>query len=197
MKNVDYSKYGDLLTVKFLLESSFSLLFMNFGLVLMKNFNFSRVQLGLSIAYLSVTMISCNFLAVLINKKFYSEDKSGLQRIFHGYLLLAISFCFVPFADTAVLYLASFIPLSVAKMLVDSTWMEILTSKTTEKDKGIMMGAAASMMSLSKLICPLIGGFVADLVSIHATTVLPILPSFVGVYVVYKIQKQSTSIKND
>lgn len=200
LANVNWAKYGDILAIKFLCESSFSLVFMNMGVVLMEKFSISRAYMGLAIAFISINMVISTFVATFITQKLYKSDKSGYSRTLQGSITLALSFSVMLFTNTAVTYLSVFIPLCAAKTLLDSTWMEILSSRTTESDKGVMMGAATSMIALSGLICPLVGGFVGDFIGVNALLILPLIPAFIGIVLIKKVKHRIVAVaseKND
>ncbi|KAF2882245.1 hypothetical protein ILUMI_23913 [Ignelater luminosus] len=198
--NVNWSKYGDILAIRFFCECSFSSVIMNMGVILMQKFSMSRGYMGLAIAFFSVNLIISTFISSFLIQRFYKSDKSGYLRILQASIVLTLSFCVMIFTNTAIMYLSVFVPLCAAKALFDSTWMEVLSSRTTESDKGVMMGAATSMISLSGLICPLVGGFVGDFIGVNALLILPLIPAIIEIVLIKKVKHRIVAVapeKND
>lgn len=191
IKNVDWNKYGDILLLKLFLEASFSTMFGNFSLILATKFLVTRKHMGVIVAFLSIINIVAGLAIPFVQKNLYGNDKSGLKQIFHGFIVLLACFCSLPFSNALWIYLSFYMPIWFAKGLLDTTCTDVITKRTSDKDKGVMMGVSSSVISLAGLVCPLVNGVLSDLLGLHVVSFLPVIPAFIGTYLARKYANNS------
>lgn len=187
-KAINWELYWDIFLLKLLVEVSFQTFYASFGLMLHDKFDFSHKQIGYMLAMHAVLIVVFNLLYSTIKAKLYSNDTTGQERMRHVFLLLIITFAGFSTAPVWWIYGLFLIPISCVRAVVDSTQTEILVLRTGEADKGTVMGAFESIMSLAGLTVPLVTGFATDMWGCTAPSVLALIPSIGSIYVVNKMQ---------
>lgn len=187
-KAINWETYWDLFLLKFVMEVSFQCFYASFGLVLAAQFSLSQKQIGYMLALHAFLFVVFNPLYATAKTKLYSTDKSGVARIRHAFLLLAVTFVGFIVAPNWWIYGFFVVPLSAVRVLADSTFTEILVLRTGETDKGTVMGAFESIMSLSGFTTPLIMGLATDIWGYYAPSLIALIPSTASIYIVNKMQ---------
>lgn len=140
-------------------------------------------------------MAICNVLMQKIKSRFYSDDKDGSKRVYHGLYVLAASCLLLSSAPTFQFYLLFLIPMSLVRPLMDTTWTELLISKTNENEKGVVMGTFESLMSLAGLIVPLLSGIITDVWGGNAPALVSAVPAIISIYFAKDISKKHEHVQ--
>lgn len=188
-RSLNWNVYRDLFLLKFMLEMSFHSFYSSFGLVLITQFSYSQKQVGYTLAVHAFLFVLFNPLYATVKSTFYKRDKTGVKRIQHAFFLLTITFIGFIVAGNWWIYTFFMIPFSAVRVLADTTFTEILVFITGDKDKGTVMGAFESLMSLSGLTTPLVMGLVTDIWGSYAPSFLALIPSIASIYFVNKMHK--------
>lgn len=186
-KAINWETYWDLFLLKFVMEISFQCFYASFGLVLAAQFSMTQKQIGYMLAMHAFLFVVFNPLYATAKIKLYSSDKSGIARIRHAFLLLAVTFIGFIFAPNWLIYCFFIVPLSAVRVLADTTFTEILVLRTGETDKGTVMGTFESLISLSAFTTPLILGLATDIWGYYAPSVIALIPSSISIYIVNKM----------
>lgn len=196
LKAINWSVHGDILLYKFLIEAAFNMLFMNMAVILTTLYSFKQIHIGYTISLISVIMVVCSLLVNHVNNFFYKNDVTGYTRTIQGFSAMACLLTALCFVNTASSYITLIVFSLIAKVLLDAVIMEVLSSRTTDNDRGIIMGAFTSAMSLSGLVCPLISGVVGNFMGAGSLPVLPIFPTVMGLVAVVTTFKKP-AVKTD
>lgn len=190
-KLINWDKYWDLFLLKFIIEISFNCFYASFGIVLLTEFSFTHKQMGYTMALHAFSFVVFNPLYATVKTKFYSGDKTGVTRIRNSCFLLVATLLGFITAPTWWIYVLFMVPISVVRILADSTCTEILVLRTEATEKGTVMGAFESVMSLSSLITPLMLGLITDTWGSYAPFITALIPSTASIYIVNKMQNIS------
>lgn len=158
---ITHRRVGPILTIRAVTGVSFALFETMFSLWALAALGFSASQTGMFLGYIGVLSVIVQ--AGLIGRltKRFSDDTLLLAGVgLSGVSLLA--WAFVPNVTLLVLVV---IPLSLG-LAVSSTVMTSALSKAVDADEvGGVLGAQTSIMSLTRVVAPIIGGFLLE----HAT----------------------------
>lgn len=162
---VTHRRVGPILTIRAVTGVSFALFETVFSLWALAALGFSASQTGIFLGYIGVLSVIVQ--AGLIGRltKRFSDDTLLLSGVsLTGVSLLA--WAFVPNVPLLVLVIA---PLSLG-LAVSQTVMTSALSKAVDADEvGGVLGAQTSIMSLTRVVAPIIGGFLLE----HATVWSP------------------------
>lgn len=185
-KIINWESYGDLFLLKLLIETAFQTFYSSFGLVLVEKYFLSQKQVGYMLAMHALAIVVFNLIISTVNSKFYSNDKNGLKRMKHAFLLLIVTFIGFIVAPVWWVYGLFIIPISAVRVLADTVFTEVLVLRTGKSDKGTVMGAFESLISLSGFTTPLITGVTIDFWGITTPSFVALLPSIASLYIVNK-----------
>lgn len=185
-KAINWDSYWDLFLLKLLTETAFHSFYASFGLVLVKNYSLTQKQVGYMLAIHALAIVLFNLIIGTVNKKFYSNDKSGVQRMKHAFLLLIVTFVGFIVAPVWWIYGLFVVPISAVRVLADTAFNEVLLVRTGQADKGTVMGAFESLFSLSGFTTPLITGLAIDFWGVKAPSLVALLPSVASLYIANK-----------
>lgn len=185
-KSIKWESYWDLFLLKLLAETAYQSFYASFGLVLVEEFNLTQKQVGYMLAIHALSIVAFNLLINQINLKFYNDDKTGTKRLKHAFVLLTASFVGFIVAPAWWIYALVVIPFSGVRVIADTAFNEVLLLRTAQTDKGTVMGAFESLMSLAGFSTPLITGLAIDFWGISAPSFVALLPSIASFYIVNK-----------
>lgn len=134
----------------------------------------------------ALAIVLFNLIIGTVNKKFYGNDKSGVQRMKHAFLLLIVTFVGFIVAPVWWIYALFVVPISAVRVLADTAFNEVLLVRTGQADKGTVMGAFESLFSLSGFTTPLITGLAIDFWGVKAPSLVALLPSVASLYIANK-----------
>ncbi|KRT80588.1 membrane transporter [Oryctes borbonicus] len=198
LKQIDWNIFWDLFLFRFLCESGYSAFFTTFGIVLMGHFGASQKEMGVTISLFSVTMIVMNLAMGKINEKIYAEDPRGYQRNFHGFLGLFSTFCFLYAFPGFHSYIIVMIVMGIFRAILDSTWMEMLVSRTSETNKGTITGSFESIVQMANLVTPVLATYIGENYGYVQTYLIILMFLLLGVTISnYCLRVNQSRIKTD
>lgn len=155
---ITHPRVGPILTIRAVTGVSFAMFETVFSLWALAALGFSASQTGIFLGYIGILSVVVQ--AGLIGRltKRFSDDTLLLSAVsLTGVSLLA--WAFVPNVPLLVLVIA---PLSLG-LAVSQTVMTSALSKAVDADEvGGVLGAQTSIMSLTRVVAPIIGGFLLE-----------------------------------
>ena len=155
---------GPLLITRFLYSLSFVILQSIFSLFALKRFNMSVVTTGFVLTYVGVVSVVTQ--AWLVGK--LSQRFKDTVLIESGVLLLALGLLIWAFAPNVPLLVFSVTPIAFAGGLLNTIVPSALTKTVEPQEVGGILGLSTSIESLTRVISPLLGGFLLENISYWA-----------------------------
>lgn len=190
-----FSTHGDFIILRFLLTFSVIMMRTNFSIFVTEKFSINDKTLGY-ITSLNAIAGTLSLANVGYIATFYNNPNRLLK---HASFLLSASLIFISFAPSVTIITVGLIPLSIATSNLRVCLTNLSLSRTTEDDKGALIGLSYSVSSFSRMISPTLVGvmqefdvilpcYFSGLTAILATLMSLLLPLKGGVQEVKKKQ---------
>lgn len=155
---------GPLLITRFLYSLAFVILQSIFSLYALKRFNMSVVATGFVLTYVGVvSVVTQVWLVGKLSQKF-----KDITLIESGIRLLALGLLIWAFAPNVPALVFSVTPIALAGGLLNTIVPSALTKTVEPQEVGGILGLSTSVESLTRVISPLLGGFLLEKVSYWA-----------------------------
>ena len=155
---------GPLLITRFLYSLAFVILQSIFSLFALKRFNMSVVSTGFVLTYVGVVSVFTQaWLVGKLSQRF--RDPILIQS---GLLLLALGLLAWAFAPSVLLLVLSVTPIALAGGMLNTIVPSALTKTVGPQEVGGILGLATSIESSTRVISPLLGGFLLEKISYWA-----------------------------
>ena len=166
---------GPLLITRFLYSLAFVILQSIFSLFALKRFNMSVVGTGFVLTYVGViSVITQAWLVGKLSQKF--RDSILIQS---GLMLLAMGLLVWAFAPNVPLLVFSVTPIALGGGLLNTILPSALTKTVEPQEVGGILGLSTSVESSTRVIAPLLGGFLLENVAYWAPGLFGALILFV------------------
>ncbi len=167
---------GPLLITRFLYSLAFVILQSIFSLFALKRFNMSVVATGFVLTYVGV--ISVITQAWLVGK--LSQRFRDTILIESGLLLLALGLLVWAFAPNIPILVFSVTPIALAGGMLNTIVPSALTKTVEPQEVGGILGLSTSVESATRVVSPLLGGFLLERISYWAPGVLGAVLLFIS-----------------
>jgi len=167
---------GPLLITRFLYSLAFVILQSIFSLFALKRFNMSVVATGFVLTYVGV--ISVITQAWLVGK--LSQRFRDTILIESGLLLLALGLLVWAFAPNIPILVVSVTPSALAGGILNTIWASARTKTVEPQEVGGILGLSTSVESATRVVSPLLGGFLLERISYWAPGVLGAVLLFIS-----------------
>lgn len=176
LQAVKHPLTGPLLITRFLYSLAFVILQSIFSLFALRHFNMSVVATGLVLTYVGVVSVVTQ--AWLVGK--LSQRFKDTILIESGLLLLAVGLLIWAFAPNVPVLVFSVTPIAFAGGLLNTIVPSALTKMVAPQEVGGLLGLATSIESSTRVISPLLGGFLLEKISYWAPGTLGALLLFIA-----------------
>ena len=149
---------GPLLITRFFYSLAFAILQSIFSLFVLKRFGMSVLTTGLVLAYVGIIAVITQ--AWLIGK--LSERYDDVTLIRASLLILALGLLAWAFAPSVPLLIAAVTPVAVGGGILNTILPSFLTKAVEPQEVGGMLGLSTSIESSTRVIAPLLGGFMLE-----------------------------------
>jgi DHA1 family tetracycline resistance protein-like MFS transporter len=166
---------GPLLITRFLYSLAFVILQSIFSLFALKRFGMSVVATGFVLTYVGVVSVFTQ--AWLIGK--LSQRFQDMVLIQGGLILLGFGLLAWAFAPNILILVLSVTPIALAGGMLNTILPSALTKTVEPQEFGGILGLSTSIESSTRVIAPLLGGFMLDRISHWAPGVFGALLLFV------------------
>jgi len=167
---------GPLLITRFLYSLAFVILQSIFSLFALKRFNMSVVATDFVLTYVGV--ISVITQAWLVGK--LSQRFRDTILIESGLLLLALGLLVWAFAPNIPILVFSVTPIALAGGMLNTIVPSALTKTVEPQEVGGILGLSTSVESATRVVSPLLGGFLLERISYWAPGVLGAVLLFIS-----------------
>lgn len=155
---------GPLLITRFLYSLAFVILQSIFSLFALRRFNMDVVTTGFVLTYVGVvSVITQAWLVGKLSQKF--KDSSLIQG---GLLVLGLGLLAWAFAPTVLMLVLSTTPVALAGGMLNTVLPSALTKTVEPPEVGGILGLSTSVESSTRVIAPLLGGFLLERVAYWA-----------------------------
>ena len=155
---------GPLLITRFLYSLAFVILQSIFALFALKRFNMSVVATGFVLTYVGiVSVVTQAWLVGKLSQKF--KDTILIES---GLLLLALGLLVWAFAPNIPILVLSVTPMALAGGMLNTIVPSALTKTVESQEVGGILGLSTSIESSTRVISPLLGGFMLERISYWA-----------------------------
>ena len=155
---------GPLLITRFLYSLAFVILQSIFSLFALRRFNMSVVTTGFVLAYVGVVSVVTQ--AWLVGK--LSQRFKDPLLIEGGLLVLGLGLLAWAFAPNVPILVLSLTPIALAGGLLNTVLPSALTKTVAVQEIGGILGLSTSIESSTRVIAPLLGGFLLEKISYWA-----------------------------
>jgi DHA1 family tetracycline resistance protein-like MFS transporter len=155
---------GPLLITRFLYSLAFVILQSIFSLFALKRFNMSVVATGFVLTYVGIVSVVTQ--AWLVGK--LSQRFKDTILIEGGLLLLALGLLLWAFAPSVSVLVLSVTPMALAGGMLNTIVPSALTKTVEPQEVGGILGLSTSIESFTRVISPLLGGFMLERISYWA-----------------------------
>jgi len=155
---------GPLLITRFLYSLAFVILQSIFSLFVLRRFNMSIVTTGFVLAYVGIVSVVTQ--AWLVGK--LSQRFKDTLLIEGGLLVLALGLLVWGFAPNIPILILSLTPVALAGGLLNTVLPSALTKTVAVQEIGGILGLSTSIESSTRVIAPLLGGFLLEKISYWA-----------------------------
>ena len=152
---------GPLLITRFLYSLAFVILQSIFSLFALKRFGMSVVATGFVLTYVGVVSVFTQ--AWLIGK--LSQRFQDMVLIQGGLILLGFGLLAWAFAPNILILVLSVTPIALAGGMLNTILPSALTKTVESQEFGGILGLSTSIESSTRVIAPLLGGFMLDRIS--------------------------------
>jgi MFS transporter, DHA1 family, tetracycline resistance protein len=164
LKTLKRPLIGPLLITRFLYSLAFVILQSIFSLFALKRFGMSVVATGFVLTYVGIVAVFTQ--AWLIGK--LSQRFQDMWLIQVGLVVLAFGLLAWAFAPNILLLVLSVTPVALAGGLLNTVLPSALTKAIEAQEVGGILGLSTSIESFTRVIAPLLGGYMLENVSFWA-----------------------------
>ena len=177
-RTFDWKNLWDLFLIKFCLGFSILLYRSNFSLTMSEKFDMSPSSIGNLTSYSGTIAALSGFLVGRISKLFKSDAQIVLcMAAFQALALFSLSF-----VNDIQLYVICFTPLSLFSTMLRVAATSLTIQRCGGKNVGGIMGMSQSVMSLARMLSPLLSGVIME-VSVSGTALFGSFASSVAVII--------------
>lgn len=155
--SIKWEKHYPVFLVRFLIGVSVFMFFSNYTSYMKETFEMSPSTIGYTVSFQGFISAAAGFAF-----KYVHIAESSIVRCYYLLILLSISFFFLTFVHSFSLFMFFLVPLFVSHSLLRVVTIEMVFENSDSSERGSLNGAFNSVMSVAKLITPLISGFVID-----------------------------------
>lgn len=159
------------------------------NLVMNEKFNLSPSEAGYTGALQGLTGGITGFAAGKIENIF--STKNTFIKCFFSFTLLGVGFVGLTLAPNLIMFMMAMIPISSSSTLLRGFHNEILYEQSSSDHKGLVAGAGASAVAISRFLAPILCGFTMDKFGNNSGFVLSALFAFIGAALSICLSKKS------
>lgn len=189
LMEVNWKECWPAFSLKMLGAAALFAYFSSVGLAMNEKFNLSPSEAGYTGALQGLTGGITGFAAGKIEKIFLT--KNSFSKCFYSYILLGLGFVGLALSTNLTIFMASMIPISVSSTLLRGFNNEILYEQSTSDHKGLVAGAGASAVAISRFLSPILCGFIMDQFGNNSGFMLSALFAFTGATLSMFLAKKS------
>jgi len=176
LQALEHRLTGPLLITRFLYSLAFVILQSIFSLFALKRFNMSVVATGFVLTYVGVvSVITQAWLVGKLSRRF--KDTILIES---GLLLLALGLLIWAFAPNIPILVFSVTPIALAGGMLNTIVPSALTKTVEPQEVGGILGLSTSIESSTRVISPLLGGFMLERISYWAPGMFGALLLFIA-----------------
>ncbi|XP_046740592.1 major facilitator superfamily domain-containing protein 9-like isoform X2 [Diprion similis] len=181
--NVDWTIYGDIFALKFLMAVSLATFTSNYFANVQETYNISPRWAGYTISFQGLIGSSAGLLAGWVDQKLYKNDLSFKQRNLHGFIIMTISYVGLFTAPTLHFFMLSIVPLRAASSLLRIVEMDMVLRRCPPTQRGSLVGTSNSISNIARLVAPVLAGFMGDMYGTRSAILLSTVLTVLGIIV--------------
>lgn len=130
-----------------------------FGFFMLERFGYDAADLAWLLVVMAVVMAGIQGGAIRSLSRRFGE----LRLVFAGTVILAASCAALPFMPSVAVLLLPLVFSSVGRGIAQPSMLSLVSSATTEENRGAVMGGFQSSASLARVVSPLVAGALFEL----------------------------------
>lgn len=186
---VNWNECWPAFSLKMLGAAALFAYFSSVGLAMNEKFNLSPSEAGYTGALQGLTGGITGFAAGKIENIF--QTKNTLIKCFFSFILLGVGFVGLALAPNLIMFMVAMVPISSSSTLLRGFNNEIMYKHSSSDHKGLVAGAGASAVAISRFLAPIICGFTMDKFGINSGFILSAVFSFAGAALSIYLSKKS------
>lgn len=189
LMEVNWSECWPAFSLKMLGAAALFAYFSSVGIAMNEKFNLSPSEAGYTGALQGLTGGITGFAAGKIENIF--QTKNTLIKCFYSFTLLGVGFIGLALAPNLIMFMAAMVPISSSSTLLRGFNNEIMYKQSSSDHKGLVAGAGASAVAISRFLAPIICGFIMDKFGNNSGFILSAVFSFAGAVISICLTKKS------
>lgn len=190
LMEVNWNECWPAFSLKMLGAAALFAYFSSVGLAMNEKFNLSPSEAGYTGALQGLTGGITGFAAGKIENIIF-PTKNLFTKCFYSFTLLGMGFVGLALAPNLIMFMAAMIPISASSTLIRGFNNEILYEQSSSDHKGLVAGAGASAVAISRFLAPIACGYIMDKFGNNSGFVLSALFSFTGAVLSLSLTKKS------
>lgn len=175
---VDWKNVWDIFLVRFLFSFSVLIYRSDFAATLSYKYEASAKITGYMISYAGVVGTISGFFVGRIASKYNDDTKLLL----HTGIVQMLTMCAMTFAPSVPVLALLMTPLSISNAVARVCAINLTLARGSDTQKGVLMGLGASVLSLSRMVSPAIGGLSQE-ISASGPSIVATVVSAAGILV--------------
>lgn len=189
LMEVNWKECWPAFSLKMLGAAALFAYFSSVGIAMNEKFNLSPSEAGYTGALQGLTGGITGFAAGKIESIFLT--KNTFIKCFYSFTLLGVGFVGLALAPNLIIFMAAMIPISSSSTLLRGFNNEIMYEQSSSDHKGLVAGAGASAVAISRFLAPIVCGFTMDKFGNNSGFVLSALLAFIGAVLSICLSKRS------
>jgi len=189
LMEVNWNECWPAFSLKMLGAAALFAYFSSVGLAMNEKFNLSPSEAGYAGALQGLTGGITGFAAGKIENIF--QTKNTLIKCFYSFTLLGVGFVGLALAPNFIMFMVAMVPISSSSTLLRGFNNEIMYEQSSSDHKGLVAGAGASAVAISRFLAPIVCGFTMDKFGNNSGFILSAVFSFTGAVLSICLTKKS------
>lgn len=160
------------------------MIFPNVGLTLLSEFDVKGRTVGYVFMMTSVCKIVSNILKLKL--KNVLSKLSDNSKVIIGGGALVISSLIMGLSSSLSIFLVNLCIMCIARAFMETTFTEIIATRTTESDRGKVIGAYDNLFPFAMFVGPLLSGVMAEALGQRILISCAAIPAAISVFVAYR-----------
>ncbi|XP_066156223.1 major facilitator superfamily domain-containing protein 9-like [Euwallacea fornicatus] len=161
LKTIAWDRYKSIFYIKGFYDFSISIIFTNIGLILINEFDVKGRTIGYVFMMVSLFRIAANILKLKF-KNILVKIRVKNQ-IIGGGIVLFISYIAMALSESIIVFMPFLAIMVFARAFLDTILTEVITTKTTQTDRGKVIGAYENLYSFNMFVAPLFSGILSQI----------------------------------
>lgn len=184
IKSISWPRYKQIFYMKGFADLSLAIIFSNVGLLIVQEFQVKGRTVGLIFLMIALCRIASTMLKLKL--KNVIAQVPDHKKIFFGGILLFVSYTGMFLSKSVPSFMIFLAVLGLTRPFTDTTFTEIIATKTTDTDRGKVIAAYENLFPFCMFVAPLISGTIAEFYGQRILLGLAAIPISISIWVAHQ-----------